>query len=123
MPYELNWRIENRVIWLRVWDVVTMDEINTISPQIMEMLNAGSAPVHLLADYTDVTRMPFSLQHSQKAVDVQAHPHIGWVMTITNNQRMRFITTILLQITSMWMRQFAKVDEALEFLQHVDDSL
>lgn len=123
MPYELNWGMENRVISLRMWDQITMDEIDTISPQLMEMLNTGTPPVHLVADYTAVSGMPFSLQHSQSAVDVQAHPHIGWVMTVTQNPRMRFITSILLQITSMWMRQFANVDEAHAFLRQVDQNL
>lgn len=123
MPCEISWTVPQRVIYLRGWDALTMDDISAIRAELFAMLDSGSAPVHLVADYIDVTRMPFSLQHTQAAVDTAPHPHIGWVVNVTINDRMRYITSILLHITSMWMRQFTQVQTAMDFLREVDETL
>ena len=55
MAYELTWLVEKRVLDLRIWDMPTQEEVELINDQLIEMADAGIAPVHLLTDESEAS--------------------------------------------------------------------
>lgn len=123
MAYELNWMVENRVIYERLSGNITLDEIREVGKLVSEHVAVGTPLVHLVADLTEVGKFPMNLREINNMFENPHRERFGWMIGITNNQLVRFFGTMIPQLQGARMRMFTSVDEALRFLQSVDETL
>lgn len=123
MPFEISWYQPQRVIYWRVSGQVTLEDVAQMRIGQQNMLSEGKNPVHTIADISDVTNFPTDLRQLKEALDGVNHPHLGWVLIVgTTTPLKRFVTTTATQmvIPKVRLRMFNTMDEAAEFLKHVD---
>jgi hypothetical protein len=125
MPFEASWYHNLRVIYWRVWGQVTLEEIAQIRLDQQKLLGEGTSPIHTISNITDVASYPTDIRLLKEALDGINHPHIGWVLIVgTTTPLKRFVTTTVTQlvIPNVRLRMFNRMDEAVEFLKHVDNT-
>jgi hypothetical protein len=126
VPYEVSWYQKQRVIYWRVWGQSTLEEIAQMGKGQQKLVNEGTVPVHLIANVTDVENFPTDLRQLKVALDGINHPHLGWTLIVgTTTPLKRFVTTTVIQmvIPGVRLRMFNTLDEAVEFLKYVDDTI
>lgn len=123
MAYELSWLVENRVIYENLAGNLTLDELREVGKLVGEYVATGTPFVHLLADLTQVGKFPMNLREINNIFENPYPDRFGWMVGVTNNQVVRFFGTMIPQLQGARIRMFASADEALRFLQSVDETL
>jgi hypothetical protein len=116
--------VENRVIYVRSYGVVSVAEIQTASLQTGQMMNSGIKFVHMIADSTEVAKLTFNLTDLVKGLrGLPTSPNLGWSLNVSPNMLYRFMASIIAQIVNSRQRVFNTLNEAIVFLQSVDETL
>ena len=124
MPVEVSWLVENRVIYSRCHGVLSVAEVKEASSQTTRMMNSGIKFVHQIANATDIERLSFNLTDLMKSFrGFPASPNMGWTLTVSPNAIHRFISSIVVQMGSSRQRVFNTLEEAIAFLQSIDETL
>lgn len=127
MSVDISWYLEGRIIYIKYYDDVTIDDKRTGAEQECALLDAGTAPlVHVLLDITDQTSAPTNIKAIQDALDkALKHPKKGWTLAFGKEEfRMEnFINSVVTQSSSARYRTYVTLKETLEFLVYVDPSL
>jgi hypothetical protein len=125
MPYQTSWYQEKRVIYIRVWGDVTIDEIHEMSEEQGQYLNQGKPLVHSISDITHVQSFPNNLAQLRDSMQASRHPNVGWILIVGPTTPLkRFFTSMLTQILipKARFRMFDKMEEAVNFLKDVDST-
>jgi|GEM_PF-1523144 len=127
MPVDISWYLEGRIIYIKYFGDVTIDDKREGAEQEIALLDAGtSALVHVLLDITDQTSSPTNIKAIQEALDkALKHPKKGWTLAFGKEEfRMEnFINSVVTQSSSARYRTYVTLQETLEFLVYVDPSL
>lgn len=123
MGYKGEWFVQNRVLLLSVWGERTLEEMREGSAYIVNAVRNGSAPVHLIIDMQNVTGHPRRIGEVRDTLVVFDEPNLGWVVTITQNRALKFISDILTQMARKSYKSFDNPQDAVNFLWHIDPSL
>jgi hypothetical protein len=126
MPSEASWYQDQRVIYWRVWGQITLEDIAQINKDQQKLLSVGTAPVHTISSIGDVDRFPTDLRQLKEALDGVNHPHLGWTLVVGPTTPLkRFVTMTVTQmiIPDARLRMFNTMEEAVEFLRHVDETV
>ncbi len=124
MQATLNWYLKNRIIYVRPVGEVTIDNVNELNAQGLEMLDAGTPSVHVIIETRYVTVMPTNLLQWSYATSFIKHPSKGWLITIANTPMASFLARIIPQIAGCQRyRVFSELETGLEFLKQQDPSL
>lgn len=130
MPYRLSWFVEKRITFLEYNGEITPKELaeseaaNTrYLEQAMPELGKGLPLVHILVDTTRVTKMPTNLGQLRKIIHTNTDARVGWIVTVTPNPLLRFVSSVIVQLVGQRMRQFETLTEAVAFLQEIDETL
>jgi hypothetical protein len=127
MPVDVSWFLEGRIIYVKYYEDVTIEDKQLGAEQEYEFLEAGSVPlVHVLLDITDQISSPTNIQAIQKALDkALKHPKKGWTLAYGKEEfRMEnFVNSVVTQSSAVRYRTFVTRQETLEFLVYVDPSL
>lgn len=124
MTYKLTWMVDKRIIYFRTSGVVTIDEIKEANRQIMVMIDEGIQFVHLLTDSTDVDKIVFSLSDLVSAFrGILYVPNLGWSIYVSPKALERFFANVTTQLSQSRHREFGTLDQAIAFLQSVDETL
>ncbi|NDJ62855.1 MAG: hypothetical protein GYB67_17170 [Chloroflexi bacterium] len=127
MPCEIGWYIPERVIWQRFYGVVTSEELAEHSARSAEYIMAGTAPVHILVDATEIAKYPGNLKQLTDSANYASDTNkVGFVAhASTSNQLMRFLASLMTQmlVRNVQFRAFETVDAALAFLIDRDTTL
>jgi hypothetical protein len=124
MPYNSRWLVEDRVIYVVYYGVVSNEDLETSSRSSSRMIADGSAPVHLVTDATDMEKMTLGLQDLITIFKgLPSDPNLGWSIFISPSKLNRFFASVTTQLTGARTREFATLEEGIDFLTWVDDSL
>lgn len=126
MPYEVSWYQNLRVIYWRIWGQVTLEDVAQMRNDQQKLLSEGTTLVHTISNITDVVNFPTDLRQLKEALDGVNHPHLGWILVVgTTSPLKRFVTTTVAQIVipNVRLRMFNTIEEAVEFLKHVDETI
>ncbi len=123
MPVLVTWYIEHRVVYARYYGEITVEEMKENNAQLETHLDAAEAPAYILADARDAEKFPFSMSALWDVATGKPHPKLYWSLNVTPQRMQRFIATLLSQFNRVNSKQFATMEEALEFLQRLDKSL
>lgn len=126
MPIEVSWLVPNRVIMARGYGMVTPEENAESDRQVIELLNTGTAPIHVVMDVQAVEQFPlYQIDDEVKNVRrMTDHPALGWATICgTTNPMVRFMSSIVARLTGVRFRIFKTLDEGLDFLKEQDDTI
>src|SRR5262249_44343349 len=123
MPVKLSWYVENRVMMVAAQGDYTDEELIALDDQVIKYLDQSTAPlVHMVMDRQETTHIP-SIK-SVTMVKWPKHPRYGWTLVVgSTNPFQRFVVALANNFFKGRQRNFDSLDEALDFLNHVDSTL
>lgn len=122
MPYTVSWLVEKRVVYTRMYGFVSGEELVAQNEDMREYIQNSEHLLHTINDATDTTGTDMNLRDLQKTQFTDV-PNLGWAIYISPSKMNRFFASVITQLTNKRGRQFATLEEALHFLQEVDDTL
>jgi hypothetical protein len=123
MAYELAWRVEGRLIYLRVWDIMPLIEAHEAVEKITESLNQGNPPIHIIVDMRELRFSPTGIQANLRLNSYLRHPNVGWLVTVGGTPLTQFIANVVRKFYPIKMHHSDSLEASLEFLQRKDPSL
>jgi hypothetical protein len=123
MAYEIEWLVDNRVLYIKPVGDVTVEDMEAAIERMQVMMDNGEAPIHSISDNRFVGKFPTSLSTLKKLMT--PHPKVtGWSLLIQENTATRFISEMLTRFTGQRnIRSFKDLSEGLAFLKRNDQSL
>jgi len=125
MSINISWYMENRILFIKVPQEVSIEEIKYMSSQISDAIQVGEAPIHVIFDASEMQTFPNNVKSLMQAMQIfLKHPKMGWNFAINPNRLILFLGTVVSRALGMnKYRAVASVDEALEILYRVDSTL
>jgi hypothetical protein len=113
----VGWYREKQIILAKVIGELSLSDISESSAQIITLLTQGSAPVHIIADITQMTRHPGIASEVMKASRYLNHPALGWlVISGEVSTLVRSILNIFERYGKTHIKTVASLEEAIRFL-------
>jgi len=125
MKYVLDWHIPKRVLVLNVSGDVSLNELERFNNDMNRYLEYGILPIHLISIGNNIRRVPTNLMEVQQAITFVHHSHMGWTIVVQEkfNPVTGFMLAVAVQATGMKMRKAKNINDGLETLRHLDDSI
>lgn len=124
MPFETKWYVPERIVTAYNWGVLTLDEMRATNVEMLAMIRSGTAPVHLLVDTRDVTKMPSSFIPMLKEIEpFRNETKTGWSVMVTNSSLMHFFGLLSSNLVKSPYGAVHNYEEANALLERVDPSL
>jgi hypothetical protein len=123
MPYEMSWRIDGRIISIRIYGEFTLEQLHSYDKELTGYLDTCTVPlVHAIYDLTQSTRLP-ALRHLT-SLPSGKHPRLGWAVVVGDmNPLARTIVTMAAAVFRLRFRLLATMDEVMPFLYGMDATL
>ncbi len=119
-----EWYIKDRVIFHRGFGEQTLEIIQKNNNRFIQMIEEGSAPVHVIVDARQVSLLPTPLFRLSQTTSFFKHLSLGWFIAITNSPTIYFIAGFLPQIVGLpHYRVVRDLDSAIAFLKEKDLTL
>jgi hypothetical protein len=127
MSYELKWYVPQRVVFVDNHDSLTVEQLgNFVADITRDFLDHGTPPIHVISDLTKMSTFPTQLgQVNTMAKDFMGHPNMGALILIntSNNPLVRFIGSVVSQITGVEFYIVKNFEDAVERLKRLDPNL
>ena len=124
MGYSIVWKIEKRLMFVELFDILTLKEAREITETINNYIVAGIAPVHLIVDMSRLALSPVGIEVNKQMNEKNLkHPKIGLTIVIGGNQITQFIIRAMIRLIKINIQYAEDYDEAITILQRFDDSL
>lgn len=126
MPYDVGWYIEGRVIHDRLSGTVSIEDAEGTGQIIVEYLNEGTRPVHLIVDMTTASGFAptVNVRRIHDIVTRQMRSEsLGWTLLVSENKLARFLASTVSQLARISMQTFSTLDDAVAFLREYDPTL
>jgi hypothetical protein len=123
MNYEISWLLKGRIVLHQTFALPTQDDVAQMDEQFLDYLEQAEAPLlHFIYDMSAQDKVP-DLK-TMANMEFTRHPAMGWAIVIgTVNPMTKFLITTVSQINKTRFRMFTTREEALAFLQEVDNTL
>src|SRR5687767_14970843 len=117
MPISTFWLLEQRIIGVRDYGDITLTELRQTNADVIAMLDAGSAPVHLLLDLTALRKFPTLISASANTMSFLHHPALGYVAVWgIRNPILVPILKVIGRIVSVDPQIVDSLEQALRFI-------
>ncbi len=124
LDHKVNWLVEGRVIHIQVAGEYDVETVRHVVPSVKMMVDAGTAPVHVVWDMSGITKMPKNLREPVHELSLlRDHPNGGWIVMISNSVMMRFAGQIATVFLGAKYRSVGSYDEAVETICRIDQSV
>ncbi len=124
MPFETKWYVPERIVTAYNWGVLTLEEMRATNVELLAMIRTGKAPVHLLIDTRDVTKMPSSFIPMLKEIEpFRNEANTGWSVMVTNSSLMHFFGLLSSNLVKSPYGAVKTYEEANALLERIDPSL
>ncbi len=127
MSAEVKWYVEDRVLYLRIYGIVTLEDIQNLNVTATSLVAASKSIVHVMVDLSEIERFPTSLATIKEFVKPTSNQQaLGWVILFgTTNPLLRFLASVVTQLAgeNVRMRMLDQLSDALEFLCKQDETL
>jgi hypothetical protein len=124
MPFQVKWYVEGRVATVYNWGELTVDEVRATNQELLALVRSGTAPVHLVVDTLDVTRLPSSFVPMLKEIEIFRHePNMGWSIMVTNSSVLHFFGMLSSNLNRTSYRALRNYREVNDLLKKVDPTL
>jgi hypothetical protein len=123
MPYEIRWQQDKRIIYGRIYGDSTLEDADHWSREIVDYLETGIEPVHLVIDTTTVKKIPTNITALKGSMKYLNHPKLGWNVVIGGPVMVHTFAQIIARITHIQYKTARDLGSALEFLRAEDATL
>ncbi|MEQ8676044.1 MAG: hypothetical protein RLP44_01975 [Aggregatilineales bacterium] len=124
MAHNVNWYIENRIIYFHVYGDVSTSELSEINTKIDACLDVGHAPVHLIVNDSDTDKMPANIRELKKNLTFMSHPNIGIAVGVGEvNPVLRFLLPIVVKMAGINYVRRHTIAEALDYIRQYDPAI
>jgi hypothetical protein len=125
MEYKLDWYLPKRVLMLTISGDVSLKDLELFNGSVMNYLEEGIAPVHLVSIGHNIRRVPTNLIQIKQVVTYIQDPKIGWTIIVQEkpNPLTGFIASVATQAAGVKIRHVKSVVDGLEALKRLDQSL
>ncbi len=124
ISYSIDWVINKRVLYSRVWGVQTQEHIEQSDEDMKQFLEEGTPLIHLIMDARELESMPKSLGNIQSTISAITDPAYGWVVAIeTKNPVTKFMGLMVAKLFRLRFRRVATIEDAIQFLSEMDNTL
>jgi hypothetical protein len=117
-----RWFVDKRIVEIRLWGILTVDDIARVAQESQRMVREGTAPVHLISDLLAVEKFP-SLLEVRSVSGRETVPGTGWQVIVVTNPVLRFFGSILMQLAGTNFHFVNTRQEAFAFLNGRDVTL
>lgn len=123
--YKVSWQVEQRIILAHISGDYSTENMVDCNQTIYQYLDEGNKPVHLIIQIEDLKKYPTELLTIKASSEkILKHPAIGWMFLVGfNNPFARFLSATVGQLSKLQFKHVSNLDEALQILRRVDDSL
>lgn len=125
MAYQLSWIVPDRVIWYRLYEDTTLDEIAECHAQYLDMLESGEH-VHTLFDLSLLVKFPTTVPELVRIMEYPSRDLQGWVLLVANEKPLlKFVasTTAQIVLKNARLRMLETITLAIHFLRDQDQTL
>jgi hypothetical protein len=119
----MEWAIPDRVIQITYRASLERDDLIYIAQELETFYEAGTAPVHVISDSTDMGDIDANLDTLRETFEILTQDKWGWLMIIGTNPLLNFFATLLGRAFGLNIRRADSPDEALESLRRLDQTL
>lgn len=123
MSISTRWLVPERIIYSRMSDTITLDDLQMVNSTTQKMLAEGHAPVHHLVDVGAVEHFPRDLSRIRTIILDNDNTSLGWTVMIGSNRLLRFMATILTHTVSARFGYVSALDEAIVHLAKRDATI
>lgn len=125
MEYRFEWHVPRRVLLLTVSGDVSLRDLERFNHSMIDNLEQGIGPVHLVSIGHNIQRVPTNLMLIKETVTFLQHPNMGWIVVVQEkaNPLTGFIVSVASQATGMKMRQVKTLVDGIETLRRLDQSI
>lgn len=123
MAYSMEWLQEGKVIISRAQGTLTLDELRQSMPQHIAMFEAGTPPVHILTDITNVrlsAANPIQVRETLTYID---HPLMGWQAFYGSVSLASSLINAYSQVIKVRVKIFRSYEQAIKFLAEQDPAV
>lgn len=121
MPYEISWQQDKRIIYGRIYGDNTLEDVDHWSQDLVDYLETGIEPVHLVIDTTTVKKIPTNITALKGSMRYLNHPKLGWNVIIGGPVVVHVFAQLIARLTHIHYKAVRDVESALEFL-HAEDA-
>jgi hypothetical protein len=125
VPYKTYEHIPNHSLLTHVWGNYSPDELEASNQEVIEYLDKAQGLVHLVTDFRKMTGYPVDINKLSKTFTLFAHPKMGWEIVIAEDQLVKFLSTMVVQIVKRrnnrqgGIKVVSTPEEALAVLEHI----
>ncbi len=126
MPYHLSWIKPGQLAFERLYGVVTIEEMQEMQSKFLAWSKEVNRPVHMIVDFTQVESFPKNIVQIRSALITDIDPSIqGWVVLVTNNVLLRFVSNLVTQhfMRDGRIRSVESFADAVAYLKQADPEL
>lgn len=124
MPVSNEWQVQGRIVLMRFREELTAAEVIAANEELQHWIGGeGIAPVHVIADLSDVTRLPANIRELMGKMRVDHPEKSGWTVVISSSPMARFIATVTAQVLHQKVRAASSQAEAWRYLWRIDPTL
>lgn len=126
MAYDIDWLIENEVIFVRYHDSINVDELKESMQVILALTEASSRQlVHTIIDSRDLKENLKPLDAMRATREVRPHVRAGWTCAILPQYAplLELAVNMATSVVKLRYRITATFEEAQVFLEEMDTTL
>lgn len=119
-----TWLVDERVTVGYYEGKVTIDDLKYSQDETEQMWDeVDSRVIHGIMDMRYLTDYPTNLSELIRSIKLFRNPRLGWVTLITHDTIIRFLGGAVVQLSKARFRTFTNVEQCLQFLNEVDETL
>lgn len=118
MSYSISWYIPKQVIYLKLADQPTVEELKASNREISAILDEGHGKMNILIDAMDLQASYQTSSHLRDTQKFMDHPRMECAVVVTDNKLNRLITLIAFCMARAQFMQFDEFSRAEEYLKH-----
>lgn len=123
MSVTVQWLVPDYILYACYAGELTADDIAYQYAEGLRMSESVDTPlVHLIADVSEVTSFPKSIQAYKGAYGEKAR-NAGWVLLVGENKIARLISTVISNLMQLRFSYVNTIDEALQFIAQRDSAI
>jgi hypothetical protein len=121
MESQVHWDKENRLVFVILGSVQTLDEVEDIYARILDHLEEAGERLDVIVDYRNVERITFTPNEIigvHTAREARTHPNMGWTVYINEGDLLlNLMANMMGQSTQSSVKIVKSEEEAIAFLE------
>lgn len=124
MPVSVQWAIHNRVIYIKQWGIIHLEDMLETDQAIADSVAVSKNPhLHGIIDKLEVESFEADPKAIRIAFTGRAKPTDGWVVAVHHTRFSAFLSQLMAQSQQMKTWTFHDLPSAIAFLEEQDENL